>query len=401
MQTASALQCVLWIIFLLLGFSLLLLTFLDWRRRNLTALPTPSEREAHSILWLTPEVAAFLGECANPSRLRNMTEACIKRLIDRWPYPSSIPRPTPDQYRTWPKQAQLLCDGKLDDLERYQQEISRDLGTPTTLGASEPKTDRTRTPNWPLLLFGLLSIFLAILFWCLAEQRKWCACVPPTTVTVLRKTVDFASDKLFDFNRDEPFSDHHRAKMLGEIKLSLASFDRITIESIVAYTDPIGATGENVDLARRRAAFIENVLGQVVRESDREGQFASQAVPAPNGSPVGPSPDDFAYWQACFSQFYLANSGDGKDNLLPLVDLPRSKRDRRAACSEATDQTGRDGLYPACARLELPDQPRRGYAVRAERFRELTACLAPMRHVTITFKHEQAVSQDPIDNKKN
>jgi hypothetical protein len=104
--------------------------------------------------------------------------------------------------------------------------------------------------------------------------------------------------------------------------------------------------------------------------------------------PDGPSKGDHAIWRACFEEYFLRVTNDR-----PLVDLdPSDNPEGRVPCSRADVNTGSDGRFPACARLMLPERKEKvppGYPLAADRLREMTACLAPMRHVLIEFKYQR------------
>ncbi|KJK15337.1 hypothetical protein UB48_21665 [Pseudomonas sp. 2(2015)] len=178
--------------------------------------------------------------------------------------------------------------------------------------------------------------------------------------------------------------------MREDLKALFLPFNGIEVLAIVAHTDPIGGTEDNKLLGEKRAQFIRNMIQEIIAAPARSQQFSDNPLPT-DGVLDGPKKSDFAFWQSCFKDYYL----DVKDGFYPLLNLSRKKNiDNRPACTEATAETGRDGLYPACARLKIPepDQPYpKGYAQRAERLQQLTACLAPMRHVFIKFRFDHQV----------
>ena len=362
---------------------------------------------ASPILYLTPTCVRALGRCARPKRLRSMRPECIGRLLDRFSFPSWEERPSPAMYSTWSEQARLLCSGRKDLLAEYQAKLkathgdpgaerARECGTGQNVGGDNAGSVGNQTLRYAVALATLL-VLLAILTSLIARNLDACRCTPiileGQTVYVPVpngiKTANLSADLIFDFNMWEPRSPVHRDKLQADLRSLLREFDGIRVRAVVAHTDPIGSTVDNRLLGQRRAASIRQLLAEIVQNPERPGkQFAADPLP-PDQATDGPSGDDTdaAFWRACFDQYYLRVPVAYR----PLVDLARKKNsDNRVPCSQA----GTGDTYPACARPAVPGpgiRPSRGYAQRAEALRELTACIAPMRHVLIQFSYDSVL----------
>jgi hypothetical protein len=376
--------------------------------------PTP---DPLVILWLTPACQTALGRCAQPIRLRAMTAKCIAVRLAGASFPPGESPPPRERFGTWPEQARLLCAGELEQLRVWQQELVRELGGPSPAVVAPAPSDagEAERPRYPLRWLALMLLLLlgSLLAFVAARQLDQCWCPPqplddgppvrpvpvtptptpcptPTPAgTPTGTTLSMSTDLLFDFNRREPYSDLHLGKMQAALAELFGQFEGIEIKSIQAHTDPIGGTTENKALGDARARFIRDLVERVRLDPQHAGRFKGTPLPDPVPSD-GPSHGDSTIWEECFERYYRANPDK------PLVDLRRqSNQDGRPLCSQATAVTGPDVAFPACARL--PTLPPRGmstaaYARSAENFRELAACLAPMRHVLIRIEYSGRVA---------
>lgn len=320
-----------------------------------------------------------------------MTAEAIGRRLDRFPFPAEEPRPSADRYATWPGQAALLCAGKLDELEALQETLVDKWGAPSALLPSAPNKDEdgAAAPGlgrlfWQLLALGALLLLAALLAGWIASRSAACDCdVPPVPgdgPTV--ETANLSADLLFDYKMSQPRSDAHRAKIVADLRGLFHEFDGIRIVGVAAHTDPIGSTKDNRTLGQARASTIRGLIAGIIAQPEREGQFAPDPMP-PDQAPDGPGREDAPYWKTCFTQYQLNIPKLER----PLINLnPLKNTDNRVSCSNASA----DVVYPACARPDVPkfgQRLGRGYAQRAENLRELTGCLAPMRHVLIRFSY--------------
>lgn len=400
------LPCALWLIFL--GAALAAPLYWLFRRRTAVRQvakgPEPSSLPT-GILFLTPACMRALGRCADPARLRHMSVESIERRLNRAKFSDSDRRPTPEQYASWPEQARLLCAGSRDELEALQRSLKEKFGLPVPEAKPEAPLDRDpaeRRALARLIALTLAFLFLSLLSWWIAAPCKNIAApykcpdppvvttVPPVkgpTIVLVVSMVELSSDLVFDYNTYEPISPAHRDKLKTQLAKLFSQFYDIQIISIQGHTDPIGATADNQLLGERRAQFIGKLIKEIMDAHVRKGQFSDLKVPVKTTG-NGPHGSDFAIWSACFREFNLRPQEDQRSR--PLVNLPPKKKDNRVQCDEADADTGANGApYPACARAPIPKPGsalNRNYAYRAERVREMIACLAPMRHVEINFK---------------
>lgn len=203
---------------------------------------------------------------------------------------------------------------------------------------------------------------------------------------------EVATDLIFDFNQSETYSPLHEQKMDKYLTDLFSDYDEIEVSKIVARTDPIGSEQSNLDLARRRGDYIKRAIERVARSSTLASRFNASAPPLIAVVAEGPSADDRAYWQTCFKRFHASQQLFDR----PLKPLHASLSGNRPSCDAVIPEAGKDGVYPACRRLVPSDVAKRSsaaaFAPRMENFRELTACLAPMRHAVIYFNRARLIS---------
>ncbi|MFT3669661.1 MAG: hypothetical protein QM795_14035 [Pseudoxanthomonas sp.] len=290
----------------------------------------------------------------------------------------------------------------------YQKRLVKSFGPdePATVEQSATPGGE-QIPRWQLLCALALAV-LTLLVWLIPRLAGACQDRVPDAVDPIAQcptcvvigpikpvTYKLQTDTLFDFNTHESMTNEHFKKSKEHLTNFLSAFDGVKILAIHAHTDPIGGDTANRDLATRRAGFLHAMLEQVMATPSHPEQFATTDLPELSVS-SGPARKDKVIWDACYDKFYV--SAKRSDGLLPLDDLALGKRHGRPVCSEGV-ATG-DG-YPACSRLGLPKPGTRvasGYPLRAERFRELTSCLAPMRYAyfefTFTGLHRPSLDRD-------
>lgn len=357
----------------------------------------PPPQPAPAILWLTPHCAEALGACAAPGNLRRMSSDDIAKRLDRITFPVPDEKPTPSQYGSWPTQAQHLHAGEYEKLRLFQVELQR-----SAIGGK----GAARVDHAPgrYNLFLLLLMMLALLLTSVGLYVSWryptlclttTPCDHPTGTDTKKTTLSFDTDMLFEYNRSTPVSDTHTLKAKQNLSRLLSQYRDIQSIGLSAQTDPIGSEIFNSTLAKNRAEFVREMLEEISAQSP-PGVFLERAVPIKLLGESQPNQADYELWNRCFRKFQLEVPNK------PLEDLPADRNPRnRPLCLQVTNDVAPGQFFPACRRLMAPkpredDKARKipraelvAYAERAENFRELTSCLAPMRHVLITFKHTQ------------
>lgn len=217
-------------------------------------------------------------------------------------------------------------------------------------------------------------------------------------VAPVKDKKEVSTDLIFDYNQDQPYSAEHKKKMDRYLTDLFGDYDEIEITRIVAHTDPIGSTERNLDLARRRGSFIRDALARVAQSPELKAKFKEEVAPGGIVSAHGPSAEDSPYWRACYTRFYTTDARNR-----PLEELHPTLAGDRPSCSAGTVDTGKDGVYPACRGLRPIDAERVAGNIfwqRMENFREMSACLAPMRHVVVYFNRARLVPppQSPREN---
>ena len=410
LRLMSSFSCNLWAI--LLGAALGPIAYAAFFLLNRTAaesedvIKEDAQKQLASgpILYLTPRCVMALGRCGRPSALRRMTPEAIGRRLTRFRFPPQEALPSAAQYATWPDQARLLCAGKLDDLKGLREKLTKELGPPNQVLSPVParEDDRevvaVRRPGgffWLALALGALLLLAALLAGWIAGHSSACACKPTVidrsvTITPTVTTASLSTDLVFDFKMSQPRPGAHTDKLVSDLRQLFQSFGGIRITGVSAHTDPIGGTTDNQVLAKARATAIGGLIVGIIAQPDRPGQFVSDKVPIEQADGPGQVPADARFWDFCFTKYYL-NVHEAQQQ--PLVDLRPSKNtDHRVPCSQVSKAGGYP--YPACAVPDVPGpghRPQRGYAQRAENLRELTTCLAPMRHVLINFSYDRIV----------
>lgn len=319
-----------------------------------------------------------------------MSTAAIMRRLAWAELPEGESVPSRAQIETWPKQARLICAGSWEQLRVYQEELIAKGEAPVLRAYARfnPATVRAGAYDFLLALFVVL-LLLGLLTWVLSRHFGWCDGPEPGCEVVSTlpdpgtSTLTLSTDTLFDYNRAKPISDEHEARLAASIGAYMSQFGGVRILRISAHTDPIGGAAKNRELAVARAAYVEGMLQRLAQSPKFGPIFKANAPPATVANSEGPGAEDADIWRACASRFQYGPEKADR----PLVDLSAVlNTDQRPLCSKSGPDSGTGGRYPACARPDGPFKP-----VAAENFRELTACLAPMRHVLVEFEHERQV----------
>ena len=351
------------------------------------------------ILWLTPRCAEALGECAAPGNLRRMSSESIAKRLDRVSFPADEQKPDIAQYSSWPGQAQHLYLGNYEKLRLLQDTL------PNQSYKEESESKQTKGYMFGDLLALLLMIILLLSAFVasrlIANHPDWCSIDRPISCNnnvgskIKTVTIPFDTDLVFDFNRSDPISEEHTLRAKNLLTRLLKQYQSIRFTGLSAQTDPIGSEISNRALADKRANFVRTILGEIIAK-DESGIFLDDTISTSVINESVPSLADYKLWNTCFKKFQI----DALNK--PLEDLPADRNpNNRPLCLQADSDVAEGKPFPACRRLMIPKMhsddnaikvPRaeiRSYAMRAENFRELTACLAPMRHVLITFEHTQ------------
>ncbi|BEV12061.1 hypothetical protein ATDW_25570 [Asticcacaulis sp. DW145] len=317
----------------------------------------------------------------------------IARLLHRFEGWEDEVLPVELCYSTWPQQADFICQGNYKYLLTYQNDMMK-APWAERYAANPPKRrppEKLPRAVWgALCLFGLL-LLLALITHLAAQENHWCEvpvdcpkCVSAEPIVKPTKDpqvvmIDLSTDAYFDFGEAE-LTGIHKNRLSNTFTELFKPFEGITITSVGAYTDPVGGAEDNRVLARNRANFIKQTLGDVM-QSGRTGQFAEANVAETvliKDTGVADDPSDKVLWDYCFKKF----QSEPPLRYRPLVTLMLSKNKDSLPCSTWSEKG-----YPACARFDdgLPADTRI-YLAKAENFRRLTTCLAPMRRAVIVFR---------------
>lgn len=298
----------------------------------------------------------------------------------------------------------MLAAGRHDALRRWQRpwlapdptaapssHADPDLppGGPSDTVPHAPRW-RTRPGRHAWLLAALLLLLAALLAallmsgatLCACERAADCAAGAPVATDPAKVRLELPTDAIFDYKMAVPY---HETLLANRLKRMFARFEGIRIMSVEGHTDPIGSTADNDELGRQRAETVRGAIATLVQQA-RPGHFTRDPLPG-KALRGGPKEDDADVWRACYDRFQLRVA---EPHFRPLRNLgPAQNPDRRPPCTAQASGTGH--VYPACAGMydsEIePDL--RVYARQAENFRELTACLSPMRHVVVLMSYER------------
>jgi len=400
--------CVLPWLLLGAGIAIVLLAWLVPPDRYARPGPRPpsdhDEISSHAILGLSEACEKALGARARPGRLRRTSTQCIASLIR-----ARVPvdqQPTEQQMNRWREQAGLICAGRYADLRRLQLEWTGSLPSAPEHKRQDAQHDRSaRNPStaWVSML-GLGLLLLGMVLLILAKEHGWCAGEkPPTPCAVAcpaaiqpktEKTIVLNANLLFDYNKAVPYTLEHEKAFDQALREQLQGRTDITISKIVAHTDPIGSDAFNRDLAQSRGEFVRKALNKIVESADMATRFTGK-VPA---TVVGLDDrsnaleHDSRFWSACYRQFYTNDPG-----YRPLLDLDKAVIGARPTCSAGAPIESRNGIssYAGCRAPVAADMKSSSLLAyqRLDRFRELASCLAPMRHVLITFSSSALASK--------
>ncbi|WP_242140788.1 hypothetical protein [Sphingomonas sp. TREG-RG-20F-R18-01] len=366
-----------------------------------------SELDDPQLLFMTPACVRALGRCARLERLSKLSPKWIGKRLRRARFPDGEEPPSEWQYSSWPLQASLILAAKWHELRALQSELVDRSGQVTQRDAVDDELpfheEALRKLGRRVVLLpaalALILLILSLVAWRAAAASDQCKCSgggPITDITVIPpppsarfETVELSTDMIFDYDRPKAGeegwrSSFHEANAINQLRNLFSGFGGIVIKSISAHTDPIGGKQKNEILGSRRATEVARLIDKIKTEQRSDISFLGQPSAVSNVTTSGPTPHDSDFWKFCFGKYYLS-----QPLARPLQDLDaRFNDDRRMPCHLAKADT----IYPACARIDVPKPNRRpsvGYAQAAENLRELTECLAPMRHVAITFSYQR------------
>jgi hypothetical protein len=245
------------------------------------------------ILWLTPACAKALGRCSQPGRLRSMSARGISARLDRYDFPANERRPTPERYSTWPDQADLICQGKFDELASKQSELIAKLGVPEN--QPEPANLKAGRGAWAMVLDALLVVafilaVLTLLNWILTDFLR--ACAPPQPPcekcpTVCKSSPEpkcekpaqvqlkLSTDQEFEYNEFKIVDSQRLKDFLAE---RLTQFKNAKL-TITGFTDPIGGVCYNEGLADNRAKAIAEIVKGIIPDIPIESKAAPRELP--------------------------------------------------------------------------------------------------------------------------
>lgn len=398
------LLCYLWV-FLLAAATPCLIAWHVWPRGPTTQRQYGSDddvRDAEdtpSILWLTPACAAALGDCAEAAVLSEASEAKIAVMLNGAHFPPGEQLPCAEHYRTWPEQAAMIAAGEYGALKAWQRpwlgqddEDQRE----ETVGVGELDSARRRVwAEREVWLWAALALLTASLLCALATPwLGWCSepggglvIEPRPPDQKPRARLELSTDAFFDYKKSDTY---HPAVLRSRLRSLFSRFEGIEVVSVSGHTDPIGATADNQALGAARAATIVNAIREVAKAA-KPGQFTDSPIPTRDAGD-GASGEDADVWGYCYSTFQVSITAP---RFRPLRELDRARNpDRRPSCTgQPTAAVSRSG-YPACAGPYDKVIPAglKVYARQAENFREITACLSPMRHVVVNITYDRQVS---------
>jgi hypothetical protein len=385
-------------LFLILLWPLLYLT----RPKRGPNDPSPASM---GILWLTPACANALGRCSQPGRLRSMSTRGISARLDRYDFSANERRPTREQYSTWPDQADLICQGKFDELTRKQSELITEFGVPEN--QPEPANLKAGRGAWAMVLDALLVIaficaVLTLLNWILTDFLRACAPQPvvihdpcPTEKCKAPDPVPLklSTDQEFEYNEFK-IVDYQRLKDFLVERLAQFKTAKLTI---TGFTDPIGGVCYNQGLADNRAKAIAEIVKGIipdiqigskaaVRENelpDADKMIAAKCMKAFQDAPPGRerplrffSKDERDYWLA------RSCEPDPKD-VTPDHILGRG-------CEASPNTAEEDKKCPDYYIKEYKKDATFVALKRATNFYRLQRCLAPLRRVEIKDSASEA-----------
>lgn len=341
-----------------------------------------------SILGMTPASRAALGKCAAPDKLRNMHPGRIWAMLATAQEANETDHPSRTLVDTWPQQAAMLWAGDIQGLQTWQRAWLARMTTPPSApppqaGTPYPMHERVRLRKWRngWLLAALLLLMLSLLSFLSVGAN--CAGKHDTPCSA---QLILSTDMLFGYNESSPQGHAAMAKEYGRLYRLFGAFRKVELLALEGHTDPIGSTEENRRLGRDRTATVQRMITRLVAEPALSANFKSSFVP-PVPADAGPHTADIGIWTHCFSEYHLALSN--KD-FAPLRNLRREANpDNRPDCDTAIAALSPSGQFPACGSPydKTIAESSIIYALRADNFRKLTACLAPMRYVAIKFRY--------------
>jgi outer membrane protein OmpA-like peptidoglycan-associated protein len=385
-------------LFLILLWPLLYLT----RPKRGPNEPSPA---SVGILWLTPACANALGRCSQPGRLRSMSARGISARLDRYDFANER-RPTREQYSTWPDQADLICQGKFDELTRKQSELIAKLGVPE----NQPELANLKAGRgaWAVVLDALLAIafilaVLTLLNWILTDFLRACAparppCETCPTVCQCEKpppvvSLKLSTDQEFEYDKSEVVD---QQRLRGFLQERLVQFKNAKL-TITGFTDPIGGACYNNGLAKRRAEAIADIVREIVpsvqidpdpaaqedESLEADKMIAAKCMEAFQHSPPGPERP---------LRFFSKEERDGWIAKRCVPDPKDVTPDHilGRGCDARADTADEDKKCPDYYTKEYKKDATFVALKRATNFYRLQRCLAPLRRVEIKESASEA-----------
>lgn len=346
-------------------------------------LPTPV------ILGMTHAARAALGRCGEPGRLRKMNPERLHKLLAGVLEADPKDIPAPALVDTWPQQAAMLAADDYHGLREWQRAWRQthhlpppgpEPALPPSPPARRHKATDGRAAAW--LIAALVLLLLSLLLYLTLGGRCGHAGVPRCASQAV-----LATDMLFGYNENAPQSNEGMGKEYGRLYQLFGALHGVELVALEAHTDPIGATEENRQLGRDRVTTVRHMLTRLVVEPGLKTRFRSPVIP-PVPRDAGPHSNDAGIWKYCFTRFHLKVADR---EFAPLRNLrPELNPDNRPQCDDVSSAMPPGGKYPACGSPyeKTIAETDAIYSIRAENFRKLTSCLAPMRYVTIHFNYD-------------
>lgn len=347
------------------------------------------------ILWLTPACREALGECGKLARLSRMSEQDVGRLLFSSPLRDGEEYPTRDQYKTWPRQAELICAGSFDELQRYQAELIGDAAPEavpevSSLFACEDGSLKLNFDRITIAVSGSM-LLLAVVGHALIHSRGGCLCASGDCGVSPDKTVllKVQSEQLFAYNDSKVSLPSVRQVVLDDWAETLRAHKSVKVISIRAMTDPIGGAEYNAALAAQRGAAVRTLLEELADFNVKQPlkyptRIDRSTIPTPTGT--GADPQQLNIWSACKVAFndqlpqkvQPLEACAGKLTEEGCVDEPSGERQRSVF--------GEFELSSYSYNVRRKDAVSRSVIELMRNERKLIECLAPMRRVLVELQ---------------
>jgi outer membrane protein OmpA-like peptidoglycan-associated protein len=285
-------------------------------------------------------------------------------------------------------QADLICQGRFTELREWQLSELQRLSVRTTVddpGIAERSVHFLASTKYPIAM-SIALLLLALVSHYYIERSGKCGPeivfieppTPPPAVLTLN------ADELFAYDKSD-IRPELRQKIKSDLIAFFKDYHDITFNSIKAHTDPIHTVDYNRSLAAARAQEVRGLLSEVANDKTIHDKLKDGFSPTMGGGGPGNDTADHDIWNACFDEYYIGNAKHPiRSGERPLQDL---KDGTRTLCSKS-GPVGEGGTYPACQHDSLPRAKATAEqtARTADNFRAMVECLAPMRHVVVTYE---------------